>query len=112
MLNLAEHTNYTTVVDARNKCSEQVCQQRWLLLEIERQSLVVTVEQLVRYETKAVNCSAHISTLAARTITSLNWLCSQASDERSIIAKAALSYRTVSRFTAIDMEGDARIRHI
>src|ERR1700733_10825136 len=33
----------------------------------------------------------YISTFAARTTTSLNWLCSQASAERSIIAKAALS---------------------
>jgi hypothetical protein len=36
---------------------------------------------------------AYISTLAARTITSLNWLFSQASGKRSIIAKAALSYK-------------------
>ena len=33
----------------------------------------------------------YISTFAARTMTSLNWLCSQASEERSIMARAALS---------------------
>ncbi len=35
---------------------------------------------------------AHISTFATRTMTSLNWLCSHASADRSIIASAALSY--------------------
>jgi len=39
----------------------------------------------------------YISTFAARTMTSLNWLCSQASEERSIMARAALSLSCIGR---------------
>lgn len=42
MINLAECTDYPSVVNARNKYSEEVSQERWLFLQVKCQRLVVT----------------------------------------------------------------------
>lgn len=43
VIDLVEHANNTTMVDTRNQHSQQISQQSWLFLEVERKSLVVTV---------------------------------------------------------------------
>ena len=41
VVNLPEHLHNARVVDARDEDGEQVSEKRWLLLQVERQSLVV-----------------------------------------------------------------------
>lgn len=43
VINLAEHADHASVVDSRNQRRQKICQERWLLLEIESKSLVITV---------------------------------------------------------------------
>lgn len=38
----AKHTNDTTMIDPRDENAKQIRQQRWLLLEVERQCFVVS----------------------------------------------------------------------
>jgi hypothetical protein len=44
MVDLAEHANDSAVVDARNHDSKEVSEEGGLLLEVERQSLVVNLD--------------------------------------------------------------------
>ena len=92
MVDLPEHSNDTAVINSGNENSEQICQKCGLFLEVESQGFVVTVMKKLT-KVQFIEKFTCISTLAARTITSLNWLCSQASAERSIIARAALSWK-------------------
>ena len=90
MVDLLEHPHDTSVVNTRDHDRKQVREQCWLLLEVERKRLVVAVpggQQLFPLK----ESRTYISTFATRTMTSLNWLCSHASADRSIIASAALS---------------------
>jgi hypothetical protein len=43
--NLTESTDNTRMVDSRNENGQEVSQEGWLFLEIERQRLVITVDQ-------------------------------------------------------------------
>ena len=88
----AEHAHNTVMVYAGNQNRKKVRNQHGLLLEVERQGLVVSVDRN-EYVHGKVDNRTYISMFATRTMTSLNWLCSQASAERSIMARAALSYR-------------------
>ena len=92
VVHLAEHSDHTGMIDAGDQHTQKIGQQRWLFLEVERQSLVVAGHKIVSCDqVRHHRGSSYISTLATRTITSLNWLCSQASADLSIIARAALS---------------------
>lgn len=42
MVHLAEHPNHPGVINARNQDTQQINQKRWLLLEVKRESLVVS----------------------------------------------------------------------
>lgn len=111
---LLEHSYNTAVFNTRNEDSQEICQQCRMLLKVEGQSLVVTTrENISRHALLPMNqWNAYISTLAARTMTSLNWLCSQASADRSIMAKAALSWVALSVHTGRWNMEDSRIHHI
>ena len=84
-----EHADNATVVNTGDEDREQIVEQVRLLLKVEREGLVVAERMLdqVSFGTG----QPHISMLATLTTISLNWLCSQASAERSIMARAALS---------------------
>ena len=62
VVNLAEHLDYTRVVNARYKGGEQISEQRWLLLQVERKGLVVAegdISQTVEYA-HAWQCYIHL----------------------------------------------------
>ena len=42
VIHLAEHSDHTGVINTRNQHTQKIGQQGWLLLEVERQGLVVT----------------------------------------------------------------------
>lgn len=71
---LLEHSYNTAVFNTRNEDSQEICQQCRMLLKVEGQSLVVTTrENISRHALLPMNqWNAYISTLAARTMTSLN----------------------------------------
>jgi hypothetical protein len=71
MIHLTEHANNTSVVNARNKDSQQIGKECWLLLEVECQRLVVTAPSSALAHRDTRN-STYISTLATRTMISLN----------------------------------------
>ena len=93
VVDLAERADDSAVVDAGDEDGEEVGEERGLFLEIECERLVVA-RDVVSIVEHAEWGTAYISMLATRTTVSLNWLCSQASAERSIIARAALSWQT------------------
>lgn len=43
VIDLLEHANYARMVDARNHDREKVCEQRRLLLKVERKGLVIAI---------------------------------------------------------------------
>ena len=44
MVDLSEHLNDSCVVDTRDESSEEVSKKGWLLLEVERERLVIAVK--------------------------------------------------------------------
>jgi hypothetical protein len=88
---LTECPDDAGVVDARYQNREKVRKQSRLLLEVEGDRLVVASSRFRTGCSHPHRRKTHISMFATRTTTSLNWLCSHASAERSIIASAALS---------------------
>ena len=72
VINLSEGADNAAVVDTRDKDSKEISQQGRLLLEVEGEGFVVSNSVGVNTETMKGTAPAHISTLAARTMTSLN----------------------------------------
>ena len=71
VVDLAEHLHHTAVVDAGDKNGQEVCQESRLLLQVERESLVVAARN-GQVMIPMSSMHAHISMLATLTMTSLN----------------------------------------
>ena len=95
VIDLSEHLDHSAVVNTRDEHSEKIREQGGLFFEVERKRLVVAEQGCVSITQDPQQGCTYISMLATRTMTSLNWLCSHASAERSIIARAALSCEKV-----------------
>ena len=46
VVDLAEHLHHTAVVDARDEDGQKVCQESRLLLQVERESLVIAAKMV------------------------------------------------------------------
>jgi hypothetical protein len=104
----AEHADNMGMVNSRDQNAKEVIEQHGLLSKIKGESLETSsVERLngmantvvtreVRGQYHDYDCTlqrnTYISMFATLMMTSLNWLCSQASAAHSIIDKQALSY--------------------
>lgn len=73
MVDLAEHLDHPAMIDTRDEDSEQVREEGRLLLQVEREGLIVAIyiyrSDPARTRTRRMR---YISMLATRTMTSLN----------------------------------------
>ena len=60
VVDLAEHLHHTAVVDARDEDGQEVCQESRLLLQVERESLVVAATTSQMNSSDELNTHSHL----------------------------------------------------
>lgn len=73
MIDLTERADNTGMIYARDHDTQEIRQEGGLFLQVECEGFVVTMAYpMSAHETRIGKCTSYISTLATRTVTSLN----------------------------------------